>query len=97
MGYELDRDLDKAVMEVQPKQRSRHSRLSCNSLGNNRLHNLLSFGARVIIELWVEIATMIVIIGVTETKWSKCKERKRQEEEQRLSHNNVLPRQVEIV
>ena len=50
-----------------------------------------------IIELWVEIATMIVIIGVTETKWSKCKERKRQEEEQRLGHNTVLPRQVEVV
>lgn len=73
---------------MQPKQRSRHSRFPCNSLGNNGLYNLLNFGARVVIELRVEVTTMVIIV-VTETKWRKGKERKSYKEKQRLGHDVV--------
>lgn len=78
-----ERDLDKAIVELKPKQRSCHAGFFGYSLGDDGLDDLLSSWAGMVIKLWEEITPIFL---ASEAKGSKGKKRKDQEKTRKPRH-----------
>jgi hypothetical protein len=78
-----ERDLDKTIVELKPKQRSCHAGFFGYSLGDDGLDDLLSSWAGMVIKLWEQVTPIFL---ASEAKGSKGKKRKDQEKTRKPRH-----------